>query len=616
MTTAQFPQLSNAAQCFSQGRFTEAEHWCRLAEIMAPHVPDTYHLSSGIAAQTGRPQAALAHIDRAIGIAGGNALYPWHKGSLLFQLGQRQEAVAAFGRSIELNSHVAESWYDVGVALMPDDPDRAFLCLGRSALLQPGFGLAHQELGKMLQGEGALRRFTRALICQPDNPDSHNDLGKLHYEGRAYQEALDRFRRALLLDPANPVSLGNLGLATQAQKDFDKAANWHGRSVLAQPWNPDYLSNLGNCLQIMGHLEAAEPLLARAGELAPEDAKIQYAVAHRRKMRAEDPQIVAWEALAQHLPETDLDARSHLHFALAKAYDDIGEPARAFDHLLTANAARRALVEYDEAATEAKLERIRSVFTRDFIGRLKDAGDRSEQPVFIIGMPRSGSSLVEQILASHPDIFGAGELTDLTDFTDALGEERGVYYPELAAQLSAEDIAALGGRYASAQAARGQGAKRVTDKAPGNFWMAGFIHLMLPNAKIIHTKRDAVDTCLSCFSKLFQDVAFTYDLGELGRHWRLYDAMMAHWHEVLPTGTILDIHYEELVRDLPTQARRLIDHCGLEWSEDCLAFHETARPVNTASVLQVRRPLYQDAVGRWRPAAGKLKPLLDALDAK
>jgi len=617
MTTAQASHLGNAAFLFTQGRLSEAEHNCRLARIDAPHLADVYHLSSGIADQAGSHDEALAQIDRAIAIAGRNPIYPWQKGNLLYRLGRRHEAVAMYGRCIELTPYQAERWYDAGVALLPDDPDRAFLCLGRAALLNPDFPLAHQELGKLLQNvsqnEGALRRFRRALICQPDNPDSRNDLGKFHFERRAFAEAITHFRWAAILDPANPVALRNLALALQSLKSFEEAVSWYHRAAGLEPSDAEHPAALGNCLQIMGRLDEAEPYLLQAGKLAPSDAKIQYALAHRRKMRREDPEIATLEALIGTVSEDDLDNRSYLHFALAKAYEDIGERDKSFDQLLAANKARRALVEYDEEASRAKLQRIRSAFTKDFIRAHAGAGDKSEHPVFILGMPRSGSTLVEQILASHPAIFGAGELSDLTDLTDALGEARGALYPEFAELLSSEDFAALGKRYAAAQRARGPQAARVTDKAPGNFWMAGLIHLILPNAKIIHTRRDPVDTCLSCFSKLFNDVAFTYDLRELGRYWRLYDAMMAHWHDVLPNNAILDLQYEDLVRDLPGQARRLVDHCGLEWSEDCLAFHKTERPVNTASVLQVRRPIYQESVGRWRPAAEKLKPLIDGL---
>jgi tetratricopeptide (TPR) repeat protein len=562
----------------------------------------------------------LAQIERAENLAGpANAHFPWRKGRLLYRQGRHKEAAAAIGHSIEIDSHNPIAWFDAGVALLSDNPDAAFFCLGRSALLSPELGMPHQELGKILhkigQTDGALRRFRRALICQPFNPDSHNDLGKFHFEHAQRADALEHFKRALILAPGHAISVSNAGIAAKSQDSFDAALRWYERAVQVAPHDAICASSLGNFFQVLGRMEEAGVWLKKAGELAPWDAKIQYAAAQGRKILPGDPELAAWETLAASLPEQNLDDRSYLHFALAKAYEDLGERDRAFDHLLTANAARRALVTYDEEATRAKLERTMRIFTPDFMRRFAGKGDPSAQPVFILGMPRSGSTLVEQILASHPDVAAAGELTDLPEMIDAWAADHGTAWPDLAQDLSDQDLGVLGGRYAAAQKARGPAALRVTDKSPGNFWMIGLIHMMLPNAKIIHTRRDAVDTCLSCYSKMFQDIAFTYDLAELGRHWRIYDRMMAHWHEILPEGVLFDIQYEDLVADQEGQSRRLLDYCGLAWNDRVLTFHEHERPVTTASVLQVRRPIYQESSGRWRPAAEKLAPLIDALAA-
>jgi hypothetical protein len=224
-------------------------------------------------------------------------------------------------------------------------------------------------------------------------------------------------------------------------------------------------------------------------------------------------------------------------------------------------------------------------------------------------MPRSGTTLVEQILASHPDVFGAGEIDDLTLLAEAMP------YPEGLPEASAEQLRALGASYVAGVRGRAGAALWITDKMPSNFYYVGLIRLALPNARIIHTRRDPVDTCLSCFSKLFVGVAqpFSYDLRELGRYWRQYDALMAHWRQVLPERAMLEIQYEELVADLETQARRLVAYCGLDWNDACLAFHETRRAVRTASAVQVRRPVYKSAVGRWRIYEEQLAPLIEEL---
>jgi hypothetical protein len=248
-------------------------------------------------------------------------------------------------------------------------------------------------------------------------------------------------------------------------------------------------------------------------------------------------------------------------------------------------------------------------------------------PIFVIGMPRSGTTLVEQIIASHPMVHGAGELQTLNDVILTVRGPDGnvIPYPEFMPALDATALRQIGANYVaevrklvaalSSTASSGKrGRERVTDKMPSNYYFAGLIGLALPNAKIVHSVRDPVDTCISCFSKLFTaEQNHTYDLAELGRYYKRYERLMAHWHRVLPKGSILDVQYEAVVADLEKEARRIISHCGLPWDDRCLSFHETDRPVRTASATQVRQPIYKSAVGRWRVYEAQLGPLLSAL---
>jgi hypothetical protein len=284
--------------------------------------------------------------------------------------------------------------------------------------------------------------------------------------------------------------------------------------------------------------------------------------------------------------------------------------------LLAGNALKRSQIDYDEVAMLSEIDRTQQVFTSEFIRASAGAGAPSPKPVFIIGMPRSGTTLVEQILASHPDVRGAGELTL---FERAMGEVRlampeAPAYPEMALQMSGKHFRELGERYLAGIAQLAPAASHVTDKMPTNFLFAGLIHLALPHATIIHTVRDPVDTCISCFSRLFTEVNFqTYDLAELGRYYRHYQALMAHWHSVLPAGRILEVNYEDTVTDLEGAARRILGHCGLPWDPRCLDFHLTERVVRTASATQVRQPIYRSSVGRWRAYEPLLGPLLAEL---
>ena len=265
-----------------------------------------------------------------------------------------------------------------------------------------------------------------------------------------------------------------------------------------------------------------------------------------------------------------------------------------------------------------QFDRIEAIFSRELIEKKSGGGDASPMPIFILGMPRSGTTLVEQIIASHPMVHGAGELQTLNDVAQTVRGSDGqpMSYPEFVSALDAPALRQIGARYIAAVRALAPEGARVTDKMPSNYYFAGLIHLALPNATIIHTIRDPVDTCISCFSKLFSaEQNHTYELGELGRYNSRYQRLMAHWRRVLPAGRILDVRYEDVVADLEGQARRIIAHCGLPWDDRCLAFHETDRPVRTASATQVRQPIYRSAVGRWRVYQQQVGPLLAELDA-
>jgi hypothetical protein len=308
-------------------------------------------------------------------------------------------------------------------------------------------------------------------------------------------------------------------------------------------------------------------------------------------------------------------ARIRLNFALAKAYDDLGRFAESFRCMNAGNALKRQRVNYNEARMIEQFDRIHAAFDRTLL-RKKPRGLRSDAPVFVLGMPRSGTTLIEQILASHPAVHGAGELTDFSRLANRICDARGKIrrFPEDAAKLTGKELAGLGEAYLARLRALAPDASRITDKMPANFVYVGLIHLALPQARIIHVRRDPRDTCLSCYSKLFsapQD--FTYDLAELGRYYRQYDRLMGHWRKTLPAGRMLEVRYEDVIDDLETWARRIVDHCGLDWDPACISFHEARRPVRTASASQVRQPIYRTSEGRWRKYENDLEPLLTAL---
>ncbi len=306
-----------------------------------------------------------------------------------------------------------------------------------------------------------------------------------------------------------------------------------------------------------------------------------------------------------------------LHFALGKAFSDLGQHERSFRHLRDGNALKRAQLKYNEKEVLGLFERIRATFTPELMEQKCAKGYRSNTPVFIVGMPRSGTTLVEQILASHSRVCGAGEIEA---FYQAMMKFRScnaieAEFPDFVSAISPNALNRLGSDYIQLTKSLAPTADRIVNKLPLNFKYVGLIHLALPDARIIHVRRDPVDTCFSCFSLLFTgDQSFTYDLGELARYYRGYAALMEHWRRVLPRDVMIEVQYEDLVADLESEARAIIDHCGLDWEDACLAFHHTERSVKTASSVQVREPLYRTSVGRWRPYENFLLPLIQALN--
>jgi tetratricopeptide (TPR) repeat protein len=370
--------------------------------------------------------------------------------------------------------------------------------------------------------------------------------------------------------------------------------------------------NMANLMLELGQRDAALSALDRALAADPRFAIAWYTKSNTKTFAAGDPDIATMERLLRppHSKPQPAEDRMLLHYAIGKACMDIKDAPRAFAHLNQGSRLKRATLTYDAEAAECGMVAVAKAFPATRFQDSDPIGEPSQVPIFIIGMPRSGTTLVEQILASHPQVHGGGELRHLEQ---ALAEA-GARSAAEAATLPAEQIAALGRRYLALAPLRRPGALRATDKLPGNFLHAGLIHLALPNARIVHCRRHPVDTCLSCYATLFTTGhEYSYDLAELGAHYRGYAALMAHWRSVLPAECLIEVDYETIVDDLETEARRLIAFCGLDWDDACLRFHATARTVRTASLHQVRQPLYRSSIGRWTSFRDELAPLLTAL---
>ena len=364
---------------------------------------------------------------------------------------------------------------------------------------------------------------------------------------------------------------------------------------------------------MLGRFEEARTAAERLIEIDPHAVQNYLVLAETKSFAAGDPQIAAMENLLKQHEVVTVPDRMALHFALGAIYEKLAQHEQAFRHFAAGNALRRRQIDYDEKLALGQLARIRNTFTPELLASKAGHGDASTKPIFIVGMPRSGSTLIEQILAAHPRVHSGGEMHH---FPLSLIAIRGMNYPENVVGMTAEQIDDLGREYLKkATASMPKTAARFTDKLPNNVLYVGLIRLALPNARIVYARRDPVDNCVSCFQQLFVDGQnFAYELGELGRYYRATEQVAEHWRHVLPADAMLEVQYEDVVADLETQARRIVAHCGLEWDDACLDFHKVERPVVTASAAQVRQPIYRSSVGRWRAYQDQLKPLLDALD--
>jgi tetratricopeptide (TPR) repeat protein len=602
-----------------------------------------------------RTTEALASYQRALALAPDCVPALNNRGVALRNLGCAADALASFEAALEIQPQHCDALNNRGKALVDlghgdaalASFDQALATSGRRARTLNNRGNALMKLGR---AEEALANYEQALALEPRAADAHNNRGTALRELGRHEQALASFNQTLALLPGNAEALCNLGhtlldlarpgdalaaydLAIAQRPDYDQAHNGRGnalarlgrenealasydKAIFFAPGAAPAYNNKGLALMQSGRVEEGGRLIEMAIALDQKSGLAFYNLSLSKSFEAGDDIISVMEAFAREAPLADAAGRIYVHFALGKAYADIGRFDASFEHFLFANRLKRAQTDYDEANVLGALARSRDVYCRERMGRFSGHGDPSPLPVFVFGMPRSGTTLVEQILASHGEVHGAGEIND---FELAVGELGGaargaLASPELLLGISGAQLDRLGANYVGRVRLAAPAARRIVNKMTENFRFAGLIALALPNARMIHVRRDPLDTCLSCFSTLFtESLPFTYDLCELGRYHRAYEGLMEHWRAALPPGMMLEVRYEDVIVDIEGQSRRIVDHCGLAWDPRCLDFHRSERSVRTASFAQVRRPLYPTSVGRWRNYEAFLGPLIAAL---
>lgn len=504
-------------------------------------------------------------------------------------------------------------------------------------------GIELQRGGKFLEAE---RIYQTVLRDEPRHADALNLMGTLAIEAGESKTALDYFRKAIRREPRNPIFLNNIGNLYLSLKEHDKARQHLLKAIQAKPDFVEALCNLGKAHKLLLNGVEAEALIRKALEVDPTSLMARLAladllidngdadaaakmfedmlaensgnigalagIAATRKFKPDAPEI---DLIQQRIkvPDTSNADLSRLHHAAGKILNDQGRYGDAIAHFLTAKTFSDR--EFDIDRHRRFYDALSNTLTPDFFAERSDFGRESDRPVFIVGMPRSGTTLTEQICASHPDIYGAGELSEIYEIARSLGHS--VTEPSALvaamADMTKRDSRKLAETYLAVLKKRDRKAQRVVDKMPHNYEFLGLITLLFPNAKIINCNRDPIDNCLSCFMHQFSEShGYNADLETAGLYYREYNRLMAHWRVVLPQPILL-MQYEETVGELETRARALINFIGLPWNAASLSFHKTERTVRTPSRWQVRQPIYTTSVKRWVRYGDAIEPLKAAL---
>jgi tetratricopeptide (TPR) repeat protein len=459
-----------------------------------------------------------------------------------------------------------------------------------------------------------------AVALAPSWAEPRYHLARVHFAAGDRELAEQTLRAAREADPQYAPALHMLGTMLCDREAFVEALPLLREAATLQPDQAEFRRDLGVLQLFIGDIPAARANLHRALDLDPLIKDILPTLVRMTRMDSGGPEAERLFALTQELigrvDELPPGEQVRVLYSQGKALEDRGDYDGAFAAFARANALHRETIAYDASAFEARFEAIAEAFSPALIERMgrEGVGAQSERPIFILGMPRSGTTLVEQIISAHPDVHGAGEVDVLHRLVSEANGPGGSKFPDWVSGMNGNDLQTIGQVFVDALPAMLPGQSRQTIKRLENYQYIGLIHLCLPNAVIINCRRDPRDSGFSAFSMLFlEEQGFTYDLTELGRHWRAYDKLMAHWMAVLPPGRVLEAPYEGVVADLEGWTHRLLEHCRLDWDDACLRYYESKRLVRSASFAQVREPIYTTSLDRWRPFEQHLKPMFEAM---
>ena len=636
------------------GQAATAERWLRELEAQRPGEIRCLWLLGVALLDQGKIAESIATLERALAGAPDFAEARVDLSRAYRRAGRAAEARAEVRRVLEKTPHHHRAWLAYGDVLVDlaqyddarvaferarqTDPERARIEQASAALLENDRRRSEALFREILQRDashvaalcglaavslaadvpGDAERLLRHALRQSEHlPLAYRGLGPALLALGRVEEADAAARHLLKVEPENPQSwITQAAVASRFMRQ-EQALEAYERAAQYQPADVRLLMSIGHVRKSLGRRAESEASYKEVLAADPGNAEAWWSLADLKSYFFGDAEVAAMQRLIADREGAGgaRPADAQLYFALGRALEQRGEYARAFTSYAQGNALRRRDAPFDMQSFEQRGGRIRAFFSAAFFARRAGGGNPSTAPIFIVGLPRSGSTLLEQILASHSQVDGTMELPNIINlvraFEDLAPNRDG--YPEAVGGVPDAQFAELGNRYIAETMPLRRGRERFTDKLPNNFSHVGLIHAILPNATIVDARRHPMDACFSTFRQHFASgQTFSYDLGDLGRYYRCYLALMDHWDAVLP-GKVLHVQYEELVRDPQANIRRLLEHCGLPFEPACLSHHETARAVRTPSAEQVRQPIYTQAVGYWRHFEQELEPLRLAL---
>jgi len=639
------------------GQFDAAVVSYEKALKLKPDYAEAYANLGDVYKNSGHFDMAIINYERALNIKPDFLVVLGNLGNVYSDSGQLAKAVKYYERALKINPDIAIIYNNLGIALKGlGRLGEAISSYERALKIKPDFAIVYCNLGNVRrdigQLEAAVECYKEALKIKPDYVEACINIGNIYRNLGNLDAAIEYYEQAIKINPNHAEAHGNLGSVYSDAAQFDAAIACYERALKIKPDHAEMYLNLGNVHRDVGHLEmaiecyeealkihpdyaeaysrlgcvlrdfgrleAALENFERALEIKPGYAEVYRYIGNLERYHKNDARMDQMESLLS-TPGLSSSDRMHLCFALARVYEDLGRHDELFKYLNEGNSLRKAELNYNIHEDVESFSNMKKMFNTQPVpvelSKLDEAP--TIQPVFIVGMPRSGTSLVEHILASHEDVHGAGELQFMANISNSILRDRlSKEGPLEVACLSAKESNRLRHEYLESLRSLGFSESIVTDKMPLNFFWIGFIRQAFPNAKIVHLCRDPMATCWSIYKSFFTSKGngFSYDLGDLAEFYGLYMDLMEFWRQCFP-GAIYDLCYERLTESQEDETRKLLDYCGLDWDDRCLYFHETSRAVRTASAVQVRSKMTSGRSEAWRKYEKHLQPLLGPLRA-